>query len=85
MRPSSGSKTTVPFVVEMLALSHTARTIFSPRLYWPRCFGIGTFVALGEQRVGMGQVTETFGGIVLDGQIGQRSTRDQRQADGDLR
>ncbi len=40
MRPSSASKTTVPFVVEMLALSQTARTIFSPRLNWPRCSGL---------------------------------------------
>ena len=35
-----GSKTTVPFVVEMLALSQTARTSFSPKLYCPRCSGL---------------------------------------------
>ena len=42
-------------------------------------------VALGEERVGVGQVTEPFGAVVLDRQIGERATRHQRQGDVDLR
>jgi hypothetical protein len=46
---------------------------------------VAPLVALGEQGVGVRQVTESFGAIVFDGEIGERPTRHQGQGHGDLR
>src|SRR5262249_37177335 len=46
---------------------------------------IASLVALGKERVGVGQIPEPFRGVVLDGQIGQRTARHEGQGDGDLR
>ena len=85
VRPWSGSKRTVPFVVQMLArVANRQNELFAEVELASLSLG---FLACcsGRKRIRMGQVMESFGSIVLNRQIGQGLARHHRQLHGDLR